>query len=213
MRATAPPPPREHSREASCDVCRARQGGGYAYRLCPKVEPLSEACFQRTPLPFANTTQRLVLSDGAKVDIDAAIVTEGVTPHGAQWMKNPIPACHPYWSDCKTPQFAPPRGCDRSCWGSTDNRTLGYSLPRIVDWLKLPAGLAPGDYVLGWRWDWCGDATRSADFCPQFRLGWDRRPHSPRTVHGSLPTRISHLRSEQSAQIWASCSDVRIVTA
>merc|ERR1712025_548967 len=30
----------------------ANHGGGYQYRLCPKSEPLTEECFQRTPLPF-----------------------------------------------------------------------------------------------------------------------------------------------------------------
>ena len=36
----------------------ARHGGGYMFRLCPASAPLTEACFQKTPLPFANTTHR-----------------------------------------------------------------------------------------------------------------------------------------------------------
>ena len=31
---------------------RANHGGGYSFRLCPKGEPLTEACFQKTPLAF-----------------------------------------------------------------------------------------------------------------------------------------------------------------
>ena len=35
----------------------ANHGGGYQYRLCPLGEALTEACFQRMPLPFARLTQ------------------------------------------------------------------------------------------------------------------------------------------------------------
>jgi hypothetical protein len=33
----------------------ANHGGGYQYRLCPADEPLTEACFFRTPLPFVGS--------------------------------------------------------------------------------------------------------------------------------------------------------------
>ena len=36
---------------------RNNHGGGYSYRLCPAGEPLTEACFQRHPLPFERTKQ------------------------------------------------------------------------------------------------------------------------------------------------------------
>jgi hypothetical protein len=36
---------------------KTNHGGGYQYRLCPAGEALTEACFQRTPLAFATTTQ------------------------------------------------------------------------------------------------------------------------------------------------------------
>ena len=35
-------------------------GGGYQYRLCAADEPLTEACFQRTPLDFATDQQGVV---------------------------------------------------------------------------------------------------------------------------------------------------------
>ena len=35
-------------------------GGGYQYRLCPASEPLTEACFQRTPLAFDTEQQGIV---------------------------------------------------------------------------------------------------------------------------------------------------------
>eukprot|EP00660_Eupelagonema_oceanica_P014989 gene14989-5350_t len=38
----------------------ANHGGGYQYRLCPRSEALTEACFQKTPLEFANTDTQWV---------------------------------------------------------------------------------------------------------------------------------------------------------
>merc|ERR1712087_854529 len=33
----------------------ANHGGGYQYRLCPRSEPLTEACFFKTPLEFGGS--------------------------------------------------------------------------------------------------------------------------------------------------------------
>ena len=41
--------------------------------------------------------------------------------------------------------------CECSGWGDGDLYRM-----EIVDKLKVPPGLPPGKYVLGWRWDWCG---------------------------------------------------------
>ena len=141
--------------EASWGIA-ANHGGGYAWRLCPKGEALTEGCFQRLVLPFAAPTQRLRLASGEIVEIDAEIVTDGTWPPGSAWARNPVPACRPYGNkgtECTTPQFPPPRGCDATCWGSTDNRTVGKFLPTVIDRLQLPQTLPPGEYVLGFRWD------------------------------------------------------------
>ena len=37
---------------AACPLCLRVPPGGYAYRLCPASEALTEGCFQRTPLDF-----------------------------------------------------------------------------------------------------------------------------------------------------------------
>ena len=44
---------------------RANHGGGWQFRLCPLGSELTEACFQRTPMPFARDS-RLMLSNGAR---------------------------------------------------------------------------------------------------------------------------------------------------
>ena len=47
----------------------ARHGGGYQYRLCPRSEPLTEACFQKTPLAFANQKTHTALFSDRQVTI------------------------------------------------------------------------------------------------------------------------------------------------
>ena len=39
-------------------------GGGYAYRLCPADEPLTEACFQSNHLEFVQEKQALLYKNG-----------------------------------------------------------------------------------------------------------------------------------------------------
>ena len=46
--------------------------------------------------------------------------------------------------------------CECSGWGDGDLYRM-----EIVDKLKVPSHLPPGQYVLGWRWDWCGYPTFS----------------------------------------------------
>ena len=39
-------------------------GGGYQYRICPKTENITEACFQKMPLAFATNTHIIHYEDG-----------------------------------------------------------------------------------------------------------------------------------------------------
>jgi hypothetical protein len=66
----------------------------------------------------------------------------------------------------------------------------------IVDTVLIPAGLAPGDYVLGWRYD-CEESSQV-----------HARHRSERSAchrGGLAPEAALRL-----CQVWASCSDVRI---
>ena len=94
---------------------------------------------------------------------DGVYVSEGVTPAGAAWARNPIPrndhkdtgkgfapACEEA-DDCDVYARVDPMRCRCSgMWGP-------YNL-EVVDILQLPAELPPGDYVLGWRYDCEGTA-------------------------------------------------------
>ena len=159
---------------------RANHGGGYQFRLCPASEPLTEACFQRTPLEFASAVHRLEWADTpnatlntppGSTTINATLVSTGTTPAGSTWAMNPLPYSNAAQAPTTgTGTFEPPceETVDRKksdtgrCSGRDPFNTL------IVDTLRVPA-VAPGKYVLSLRWD-----------------------------------------CEKSAQIWTNCADIEI---
>eukprot|EP01065_Artemidia_motanka_P022797 TRINITY_DN269_c0_g2_i1.p2 TRINITY_DN269_c0_g2~~TRINITY_DN269_c0_g2_i1.p2 ORF type:complete len:247 (+),score=44.05 TRINITY_DN269_c0_g2_i1:622-1362(+) len=155
-------------------------GGGYQYRLCPKGEPLTEDCFQKTPLAFVGDRSWLVWANGHRAEIPATRVTEGTTPPGSAWTMNPIPACNStsggfQGAGCEAPQFPPPPGCNDTCWGyqrcspmlPEEGPCNLVVMPDVADLVRVPR-VPAGDYVVSWRWDceqtsqvWsgCGDVT------------------------------------------------------
>jgi len=68
-------------------------GGGYAYRLCPADQPLTEACFQSNHLEFVQEKQALLYKNGTRVGISdqSVYVSEGTSPEGSTWTRIPIP--------------------------------------------------------------------------------------------------------------------------
>merc|ERR1712232_163597 len=113
-------------------------------------QPLTEECFQRTPLPFVGAMQQLQLANKTVVDIPATHVSNGTLPAGSVWAMNPVPACDDMSGGfqergCSRPQFPPPPGCDKTCWGYVSNPTVGRALPLIIDKVQVPVHLEPGD--------------------------------------------------------------------
>ena len=87
----------------------AQHGGGYIFRLCPKDQPLTEACFQQHPLEFAKTdTHALVFKDHS-LEIPATPVTDGPAKG---WMRMPVPDRDVHPCDYKV---APGEHCKTSC--------------------------------------------------------------------------------------------------
>lgn len=145
---------------------KANHGGGYQFRLCSREEALTEACFQRTPLPFGSPEQVLRFA-GHEERIRATYVTDGTTPAGSAWAMNPISMCG--------------TGLNVHTCGVSNQHTPDFPQPApgvsnitsfiIVDTLRIPRSVPPGEYVLGWRWDseqtsqvWsaCSDVTIAA---------------------------------------------------
>jgi hypothetical protein len=150
-----------------CRHCCA-DGGGYSYRLCPLGQNLTEECFTKMPLQFVKGSQKLRWGgkgSGDELSISATYVSDGVTPPNSMWAMNPIPiggqqqqgggggvstSFHaPKCKEsprCRQPAAGQPNSPCR-CSGSWGPFNL-----EIVDLLVVPDNLAPGDYVLGWRW-------------------------------------------------------------
>ena len=149
----------------------ANHGGGYQYRLCPRsgTTPLTESCFQKTPLNFTGR-QSFRWADGVEVSFDGTYVSSGTVPAGSTWGMNPIPrddtnhTGRSFEPRCKKddPQHQCIGACGNHYYNESDGgpgRIECPRLPEIVDYLDVPAHLAPGEYVLGWRWD-CEEATQ-----------------------------------------------------
>ena len=174
---------------------RYNHGGGYIYRLCAVGEPLTEACFFRTVLPFDRTAQQLEWSNGTRWPIAGVWVDEGTYPPGSTWARNPIPRINFDSSSSGQPagasgcekspitggavgpncrQFDPPcpqdngwvadpkhKGTDMSGQGACSG---DWTRGSIVDRVHIPTSVAPGDYVLSWRWD-CEESTQVWSAC------------------------------------------------
>jgi hypothetical protein len=174
----------------------ANHGGGYQYRLCPANQKTTEACFQEHPLDFVEDVTYVQYGNHGRdvnnrTTIPAVIVTGNkVVPAGSTWKRNPIPPCNTPFSGgalntgcAGGPTFKSPlKGGVGEAYGFGGGSCQGegvHCTPEkfnkqnfnfaLVDKVKIPADLAEGDYVVGFRWE-----------------------------------------SEQTPQIWQSCSDVTI---
>ena len=129
----------------------------YSYRLCQRVPSvaLTEECFQRHPLAFVGNTTDIVGAEGEVLHtIPASRTNIGTHPPGSEWTRNPIPDQH---DPTIPPNFPPPvpnlagHCCDEGCPSGCGDE---FGTPwNIMDRVRVPIGLEPGDYVLSWRWD------------------------------------------------------------
>eukprot|EP00316_Scyphosphaera_apsteinii_P005353 CAMPEP_0119349492 /NCGR_PEP_ID=MMETSP1333-20130426/109577_1 /TAXON_ID=418940 /ORGANISM="Scyphosphaera apsteinii, Strain RCC1455" /LENGTH=263 /DNA_ID=CAMNT_0007362089 /DNA_START=323 /DNA_END=1114 /DNA_ORIENTATION=- len=168
---------------------RYNHGGGYQYRLCPADEPLTEACFFRRPLEFVRDKQSLRWNNGTRYSIKGTFVSSGTFPEGSTWAMNPIPridfdsvssgqpsgftGCEMVAKGASCRQFDPPCPWD-SGWYSQPGRTNSVDVEGacsgdwtggvIEDHVIIPSDIAPGKYVLGWRWD-CEESTQVWSSC------------------------------------------------
>jgi len=115
----------------------ANHAGGYSYRLCKMphggLSHLTEECFQQTPLEFVGEEQWVVygkdLHEEKRTELVANRTFIGTFPPGSTWTANPL------------------RPHDEE-GGSNE---LGHG--QIIDFVKVPVDLKPGQYVLSFRWD------------------------------------------------------------
>jgi len=124
----------------------ANHAGGYSYRLCKVPNDPNEECFQKTPLDFVGDIQWINTGadrkTGHRVEIKALQTTEGTSPPGSMWRANPL---LPHQEE-----------------GGSDDLGHGH----IVDIVKVPEDIEPGEYVLGFRWD-CKCSPQVWNSCAQ----------------------------------------------
>lgn len=168
----------------------ANHGGGYAVRLCPASSDLTEECFQQHHLPFEGESTWIQFGSDVsrRTKIKANRTTSGTYPTGSQWTKVPIPSCGGFAggglgcdAGCDAPQFPSPieglwgNGPSNGCAGcDAANKTHSMEICSevmdfsIVDKVKVPE-LAPGDYVLSFRWD-CEQTAQIWSQCADIRV-------------------------------------------
>merc|ERR550539_2365402 len=115
----------------------ANHAGGYSYRLCKMPEggisEVTEECFQQTPLEFVGDDQwveyNVDKNTGLRTELKALQTNVGTFPEGSMWRANP---------------FFPP---------TEETGDYDYGRGHIIDSIKVPADIEPGEYVVSLRWD------------------------------------------------------------
>jgi len=141
---------------------RTNHGGGYQWRMAPRDGPLTEVEFQKGVLPFEGMSS-LRWGKQRQLWFNATRVSEGTVPAGSTWTMNPIPrvdsTMYPDAEDgfpalCYDPNAPPDHGHGGLCsgWYGPDNL-------EIVDTVRIPADITPGQYVVQWRWD-CEESSQ-----------------------------------------------------
>eukprot|EP00746_Dinoflagellata_sp_MGD_P067438 gnl/MRDRNA2_/MRDRNA2_27840_c0_seq1.p1 gnl/MRDRNA2_/MRDRNA2_27840_c0~~gnl/MRDRNA2_/MRDRNA2_27840_c0_seq1.p1 ORF type:complete len:377 (+),score=54.29 gnl/MRDRNA2_/MRDRNA2_27840_c0_seq1:53-1183(+) len=145
---------------------RTNHGGGYQWRIAPADSELTEEVFQRNVLePEGMGSLRWGGKGGKQMWFQATRVSKGTVPTGSTWTMNPLPradatkypdAMDAFPAPCYDPN-APSDGnatqyglC--SGWYGPDNL-------EIIDTVRIPVGLTPGEYVVQWRWD-CEESSQ-----------------------------------------------------
>lgn len=149
----------------------ANHGGGYSYRICRNTPGrVSEACFQQHPLDFAGDVQWLQHLNGSRYQIPMTTLSVGTTPAGSQWARQPIPGCkdkHGFTDDCGADGTEYPEPLPgMHGFGYTNSTKIGdtYHDYSIVDTVVVPRDIAPGPYLVAWRWD-CEQTTQIWQNC------------------------------------------------
>lgn len=139
-------------------------GGGYQYRVC-KLEDestaVSEACFEESPLKFADTKHTVRFSDtagGGEVEIDAVDVTQGVHPAGYAWRRLPLPACNCDSGYGCSPNGTKVGGGDFAAAYTSTGKPYG-ACPTGLQF--APGHLADGTWPGGYGY-YVGDITRTS---------------------------------------------------
>ena len=158
---------------------------------------LTEECFQQGHLEFFGNMQAVQTGENvsSRVEFEAHRTKEGTFPKGSQWTRNPIPNClftdtpgrygaYGLYDDpqCKIGTQFPAPGPGIFGYGGIEipDPSLEFKSSEfndfqpsfnfsIVDQLKVPSHLTPGDYVLSFRWD-CEETSQIWATCSNIKI-------------------------------------------
>ena len=129
-------------------------GGGYSYRLCrlpaEGISGLTEECFKEGHLEFSGTKQWIYygneyIESDSKVEVNATRINEGTFPPRSMWTAVPF-----QYPDDQIFQQSELHG-------------------HVVDKVKIPSSLEPGEYVLSFRWD-CKCTSQVFNSCANIQV-------------------------------------------
>jgi len=187
---------------------KAWHGGGYQYRLCPADSPLTEDCFQKYPVPFADHTSRLrwggvgvakICEGGSYKDCvvpfnATEVGGDAVIPKGSTWRRVPIPRAPWAWSETGA-SFEPVCKESAACVNYHGPKFSGPGCDHNES--SCSTGAFPCE-CSGWG---VGDL---------FRLEIVDKLRIPSDLPSGEWVLGWRWDCEESTQVWASCSDVTI---
>mmetsp|Transcript_110706 Transcript_110706/g.220087 ORF Transcript_110706/g.220087 Transcript_110706/m.220087 type:complete len:377 (-) Transcript_110706:63-1193(-) len=150
---------------------RTNHGGGYQWRIAPVASNLTEQVFQRTVLePEGMSSLRWGGKSGKQLWFNATRISKGTIPAGSTWTMNPLPRVdatkYPDAMDAfPAPCYDPNAPSDANV--SVQGLCSGWYGPdnlEVVDTVRVPVDLTPGEYVVQWRWD-CEESSQIWSNC------------------------------------------------
>lgn len=211
----------------------ANHAGGYAYRVCRfggdtqgGSTPVTEACFQKNQLRFAENASYALFPNGTRVSIPNRILVPGRSldgyPQTAEWKRVPVPTCRECdraYDMCGSPLLPTPGldygsawnrqiNCYAACAGSVTSKNAQGSCPNRTQFVTS----AGSDANAGTDGD--SEPNNSA-FSGYGKSIWEWSVLDKVEVPADLEegTYVLSWRwdCEQSAQVWQSCADIEVV--
>ena len=186
----------------------ANHAGGYSYRLCKKgadgFAGVTEACFQETPLDFADANTTVRYRDGSRADfeIPATTTSVGTFPAGSQWRKNPIPMCN-----CDQGAY-----CTRTAAKGAEFKS--YSDNHLHDGQDTSEWACPTGVMFETAWDeGYGDGSHGNVDYGYFPWTLVDRVTIPADLEAGEYVISWRWDCEQTPQVWNSCADVTIAAS
>jgi len=142
---------------------------------------LTEECFQKGSLEFVGNTSTAIY-DLDYLNERTEFPANGISLPTGHWRQNPIPACGDFTGGgilgiCRKPYQFPPRvnrsGQSMAGFSGEFNVLAPLSRPlhkwAVEDKVKVPMDIAPGEYVLSYRFD-CEQTSQVWSMCADIKV-------------------------------------------